>query len=408
MFQDAIKSLGHEIEEKWRQRECRWQDMPAIAHAALSQRALHQQFDEMELLRWAMTTTRFPKQHAQSNAFGQPPLTLWYGNGFFIELYFWVTPDTAIHDHGFAGAFTNLSGRSLHARYDFAVSEEPCRGVRTGELKLRSFETLQPGSVIAIDGARKFIHQVWHLSRPTITLVVRTVSLESSEFVQFEYNSAGLAVRSDTEAWTQKRTRLIDYLYRSENPERDKLISEMIVGAEPWSAFQLLRAYSFSRRQRYFDSFDHFDQLVETMKGRHGAWIECFSRALRRHDLYRLIRWENLRAVEHRLFVALLLSTTTRRDLQARLEEYLPGRDLVQIVSESLRSIRDAQGWTLAFSDLHLGIVNQMTRGLDTEEVVRAVAEEFELDDEALEKLGPLIPRLREIELLKPIWSTSG
>ena len=91
-----------------------------------------------------------------------------------IDIYFWIDPETSLHDHGFVGAFTNLAGESLHCVYGLGSVAEPAPGVILSSLDLQTVERLDQGSVRPILGGRKFVHRVWHISRPTVTMCVRT------------------------------------------------------------------------------------------------------------------------------------------------------------------------------------------------------------------------------------------
>ena len=69
-----------------------------------------------------MAKARVPAQDLHSS-FGEPPLRVYNGDLFYIEVLFWLGAQLSIHQHGFAGAFHVLHGASLHCRYDFALKE---------------------------------------------------------------------------------------------------------------------------------------------------------------------------------------------------------------------------------------------------------------------------------------------
>ena len=76
---------------------------PAVASRALRESSLLQRASQAELVEWFLTESRLPDQ--QFRDFGQPALTLYKGDKFYIELLYWLDSTTAIHQHSFAGAF---------------------------------------------------------------------------------------------------------------------------------------------------------------------------------------------------------------------------------------------------------------------------------------------------------------
>jgi len=136
-----------------------------------------------------------PEQFHKLAAFGQPPVTLFAHENFIIEAYFWLKPETAIHDHAFNGAFTNLLGSSLSVTYEFVEADSLEERVRRGRLLQRGQELLGPGHVTRIESGQKFIHRIWHLSQPTVTLVIRTRRIPEP-CRQWRYYPNGLSIES--------------------------------------------------------------------------------------------------------------------------------------------------------------------------------------------------------------------
>src|SRR5262249_17465041 len=118
---------------------------------------------------------RFPRQELD-NEFGQPPLNVYVNERFSIEVLFWLDGTPAIHEHAFAGAFHVLAGASIHSQYAFDLHERVSRRLLLGDLRLRGVEQLGQGDTRPIRPGPQFIHAVFHLDRPSVTVVVRTPS----------------------------------------------------------------------------------------------------------------------------------------------------------------------------------------------------------------------------------------
>src|SRR4051812_12794169 len=110
---EVIRALGERLEAAWRAQHYDHAAFPRLARESLEELAPHRAFDAATLVRWLRQAPEVPRQHMASS-FGEPPVTLFAGRRFFLEVLFWVDGTTAIHQHGFSGAFQVLAGGSLH------------------------------------------------------------------------------------------------------------------------------------------------------------------------------------------------------------------------------------------------------------------------------------------------------
>ncbi|MFN2514442.1 MAG: hypothetical protein ABR568_23900, partial [Pyrinomonadaceae bacterium] len=58
------------------------------------------------------TAASLPHQYDVEGRFGNPPITLFAGPRFHIDVYYWLDGTTSIHQHSFTGAFQVLLGSS--------------------------------------------------------------------------------------------------------------------------------------------------------------------------------------------------------------------------------------------------------------------------------------------------------
>jgi hypothetical protein len=138
-----------------------------------------------ELLTWIAEASELPRQNDLLGGFGEPPITLVQSGNAAIELLLWRTGRTAIHQHSFSGAFCVLDGSSLHCSYGFSSRYELDPRLLLGDVDLLQFEILTKGNARTILPGNKFIHGLFHLESPTITLVARRA--EASTGTQFAY-----------------------------------------------------------------------------------------------------------------------------------------------------------------------------------------------------------------------------
>ena len=175
MLIDVVRQLGTEVDQRWARQGYALDAFASIATDAIERFTPHDRFDLAEFGDWLTRIADLPDQLDPKSKFGDPPITIWRTSRFVVDLYFWTTPETALHDHGFTGAFTNLLGESLHGVYRLGSIDAPEPGVMVTDLNLQTVELLDRGSIRPILGGRQFVHRVTHISRPTVTLTVRTV-----------------------------------------------------------------------------------------------------------------------------------------------------------------------------------------------------------------------------------------
>lgn len=245
-----------------------------------------------DLCVWLREEGPFPPQDL-SSGFGEPPITLHAGDGWAIQLLAWVNGRTTIHEHDFVGAFKVLSGSSIQRRYRF-------HGRRTDPLELGALELvdialLERGAVEIID--RELIHSVFHLDRPTLSLVVRTSALDDGR--QYDYWAPHVALdphHVDPRAVRQVQT--LAMMVRSGVPW-EPFATELLARADPHQTFR----------------------IVDLLVGMHAGAVPPIV-AMHREMLASIAhaRWEHaltekrdaLRDPDHRFFLAVLLSAPDR------------------------------------------------------------------------------------------------
>src|SRR5215216_4020345 len=115
----VFHELGSLIEQRWRDENYNEEVFPEIAGQALVETTPYREVDPWDIIRWVNTTTQLPKQQDVQGKFGNPPITLYNGPRFHIDVYYWLDGTTSIHQHAFCGAFQVLLGSSIHSRYSF-------------------------------------------------------------------------------------------------------------------------------------------------------------------------------------------------------------------------------------------------------------------------------------------------
>lgn len=147
------------------------------AHEALKKYDFTGAFSYTELIDYSKTEEAQKIKFYKENNFGEYPVTLFRNEIFFIDAYIWQTQDTSIHNHSFVGAFKVLQGASLETQYSFKQTKENTAvNLKYGHFKQKKKGVLKTGDSEKIMLGDQYIHQVWHLEKPTITLCLRSFS----------------------------------------------------------------------------------------------------------------------------------------------------------------------------------------------------------------------------------------
>jgi hypothetical protein len=110
----------------------------------------------------------------KQNTFSDLELQIYNDGRFYIEILNWHGSHVNVHDHDFSGVQFQLRGRSLNVVYDWCPT---CNfgALSQGELQLRHAELWEEGGRSIVRAGRLDPHCVFHLSRPTASLLIRTV-----------------------------------------------------------------------------------------------------------------------------------------------------------------------------------------------------------------------------------------
>jgi hypothetical protein len=333
---ELFNKLGAEVEILWRDKNYDETVFPEIAAQALRKANLPARLSAWEVIEWTMQQTVLPEQRDLKGNFGDPPITLYNGPRFHIDVYFWLEGTTAIHQHAFCGAFQVLMGSSIHSWYEFERSEVINTFTEIGNINLKLCELLSVGDVQAIDAGKQYIHGLFHLEQPSATIVVRT--LKSPMFLpQFSYHKPFLAIDPFfEEANTTKKMQCVTALIRAKHPRTDEFIADWLKTADFQTTFQILSTLRNYLRSNQVDQLfnlaapeNRFGAFLEIVRDRHGERANVFPKVFEHADkLDEILRQRSfVTDPEHRFFLALLLNVEGRERIFSLVKERFPAAD---------------------------------------------------------------------------------
>lgn len=275
-----FEDLGERVRSDWSQHDFAASALPDIACVALAAAPPSAYVTPDELVEWVAHATALPRQPNLSTTFGQPPLTVFYDERFYIEALFWTTATTAIHEHGFSGAFHVLAGSSLQSRYQFVERERPCDQLLLGELTLWDVKILKRGDIEPIVGGSALIHSVFHLDAPSVTVVVRT-HIDDKRRPQYRYLKPYVAIDPQFEdPLTTRRVQILGLLQKLSSPRYAAFAAAALEKADLWGTFRILE------RLRQHAGFMQlpYDQFLATAERRHGDRARQIDAAIAEED----------------------------------------------------------------------------------------------------------------------------
>jgi hypothetical protein len=317
----AFEELGRALEARWHDASYDELAFPSIAADALREANIPARVDANDLLAWCLSTTELPEQDDLDGKFGEPPITMYRGRRFFVQVLFWLTSTTCIHRHSFSGAFQVLQGSSLHSRYEFQARRRVSSQLLIGDVRLQSAELLERGDVVPI--MRQLAHGLFHLQAPSVTIVVRTF-VESEAHPQYRYDPPHIAIDPFFKEQVQTRwLQALEVALRVARPRYEALAVDLVSRADLHTAFLVLRqAYLAIGAERSAP-------LLAAAERHHGAVVTELAATLE-EDLRRR-RISQLRGsvfdAEQRFFLALAQNLPNRDAMYALIRQRHPHDD---------------------------------------------------------------------------------
>jgi len=382
--------LGQRFESLWKENDHDVQHFSHAAEAALREMPPSEHLDYMEVIDWSQRSDRLPLQADLAGDFGNPPITVYQSNAFRIEVLFWVDGTTAIHQHGFSGAFHVLHGSSIHSRFAFKEHHRFSEQLLNGKLTLDHLELLSKGAIRPILSSAEMIHSLYHLDRPSVSVVVRT-HYEPRAQPQYAYARTGLAYNPfyKTESLTRKLQTL--HLLHSIEYEGFEASAERLAAASDSIStyFIIAKIFELIREEVPFKA------LLERIRPHHPHLVPLLDQAFAefRRERNIMARRGQFRNADHRFFMALLLNVTGRRRILELIKKRYPESPPIdkvltwveELAQTKLEGEKNAIGIPLDESSLF--IFRGLVEGLTFAQLIAKMNDEYS-DDEVREQLG--------------------
>ena len=420
---EEFQKLGALVESRWKAENYNEQLFPDIAAQALAESDLPARVDPWEIIRWVHTAISLPEQRDVDGRFGNPPITMFSGARFYIDVYYWLDGTTSIHQHSFTGAFQVLLGSSIHSRYSFRQDRIINEQFSVGQLTLEDVQLLKLKDVRPIRAGRDFIHSLFHLDRPSATITIRT-ELTPSAGVQYDYRKPHFALNPFFKnAALAKKLQTIALLLGMKHKEADTMIGQLVCAADFQTAYFVLAETFHQLQNNEMDALfglstgkDRFKAILDVCKRTHGELTDLILPVLEEQarQVSIIERRGTITTDAHRFFLAVLLNVPSRQRILDLVKQRYPAQDPVETVLDWVEELgrtrvlgskeTNALGMP-EFDDSHVFVLECLLQGLNSEEINQRATAQYPTQDaaELITRIPALTESLRASTLFKSL-----
>ncbi len=306
-----------------------------------------------------------------SAGFGQPPLAVWGSERMYIEVLYWLQATTAIHQHSFSGAFAVLEGSSLHTQYRFRPDTKVAADLHIGRLAWTSSELLTRGSVHQIRSGPNFIHALFHLDHPSVSVVVRNYE-DAGASPQLGYFPPGVGVEPFVEPKLERALEMYRMLVEiGRVRDAEQIVTGVVKHGDLMAVYVALSAIGTSDAEQTIRTRVH-----DRARANHGVVVDKLAEAIAQHVEAQRVNALRSKVTDPdlRYFLALLLVVPTPAALRRLISERAPRKDFVATVMRWVTALApiDAFGFPVGAAQLH--VIELMLRGKTRSAIKREVS----------------------------------
>jgi hypothetical protein len=328
-----LEAIGDQVDAEWSAAGRAPEAFIDIAARAVLDATARAKLDPEEIVRWVQTAP-YPNQDGE-NGYGEPAITFARREDFRVELIFWMDGVAPIHHHASEGVFYLIDGERLHGTYDFDVKDASTHpGVILGDLRIKGVELLTGGDLCRIQPGLGFIHSLFYIGRPCLTISVRCVR-PGAPF-HLHKNGRVLTDAADSRTTMNRRASAFGFFVRLHPEERVSMCKEVLEHADIILASTLLTVLRDDIGE------DEYATLLGVARARFGDWVERIVEAEAEERDKRTIEQAlpGCRDRGARILLGLVWSGADGAMARALLERAFPGEDPLALVEGWMRALR--------------------------------------------------------------------
>jgi hypothetical protein len=402
MLMPQFESLGKAVATAWQPFNFDHAVFFEIATERLQQAQLCNAVSGLDIVEWVAAATWLPQQPNLHSDFGSPPITLFWHPKFYIEALYWTVGTSAVHQHGFSGAFAVLEGSSLQSSYSFALEKRINANMLLGQLSLHNVKLLRKGDVQPIRSGNRLIHSVFHLDSPSVTIVVRTQA-EIEHHPQYLYHRPYLAVNQfneDQEA--TRKTQVLGFLDQINSPRFESTLTRALESSDLYVVWRILQHLRFTQR-----AATTFDGWIDIARRKHGPDVDKLNSVAAELERESIIasRRATVTSPEHRFLLALLMNVPSRDLILSMVREHYPDQEPNELVAKWAFEMSGSHVTGITCNDLNRLLFRHLMDGLPNDDVLSRLERDYsraEIDQER-ERLIERCEELRHSTIFRPL-----
>lgn len=367
---DKFEKLGRTIDAEWSKVKYDVSQFPTVAEGCLLSTDLSG-IDIQEVCDWVINSTDFVPQVNIDSGFGQPPLTVYSSDNFFIEVLFWLSATTSIHQHNFSGIFYVLSGSSIHTVFSFREEHKINDHLSFGDLITEKIEFLNKGSHRKILPGNSFIHSLFHLDHPSASLVIRTFE-DKLKPIQYEYHRPHVAINSFyNNQRLRRQLEILRMMKVSANPNFLKSLNEFAEQCDLHSFIEVNKNLALENLL----TNDAIENLLTIARRKHGQFINFIAPLFAEIDRVNSIRIGRISITQpdHRFFMALLMNAENRKHVDQIIRQRYPQEEPANLVTNWIHDLNKEQKFNPPFAEFQLELISLMLRSQSHEEAINSL-----------------------------------
>jgi len=400
-----FEDLGAAIEKAWDECGRKENAFGEIATKALIASEVLTKVTPEDIIDWIVNSDHLPTQDASD--FGQPPVNLYVNQDFYIQALFWIDATTSIHEHAFSGAFGVLQGSSVHSTYSFTPKKVASKRVVIGETRFIQAELLQQGDVRTIFSGNGLIHALFHLDRPSVSLVVRTRAEAEGDRPQYAYLKPFLAFHDKNLPKQQMiQLRMLESLFAVDRKAFWLTAANLVAKCDPFVLCEVL-----GTAHRNVDDSKNWDALLSSIAAENQDLVQYIVPCLKEGD--RINRLLALRTMihnpVHRFFIALLLNVPDRNQIYKLVVQRFPASDPKTLILQWLGEIFGEERAGIRINPSALFLIDRMLEDPNFDSSKSLLREHFAASPDINEAtLSSAWSQIQNVDVLRPLLTTSA
>jgi hypothetical protein len=363
-----FQEVGRQVEALWRDRNHNEEDFAGIATEVLTRAEIPNRESLDTFYDWMMEDGDFPHQTFYGGFGWEPQITLFNNQRFSIEMLFWLDGTTTIHQHQFEGAFQVFAGSSIHSDYAFEKTDRVNGHLLLGHLRVTRCEMLRKGDIRLIKSGERFLHALFHLDSPSVSLLIRTPpNLEM--IPAFSYFLPGIAINYAPydEPKLARQLKVLKVVAKTAPSTFLQRLKSFLHGADFYGTVRLLGELGAEVVKA-----GALDDALAIASERHGgarasALGPALAEFLRQQSVVNLRR--TITDAEHRLFAAILLNAPDRLAALRLVSQFDAGSSPVERIMDWTRTLAAQNKLGVGFDDFKLEVFSGMLAGMAPKEI---------------------------------------